>query len=113
MNMPQAACHFAALLTMLVTLLRQPVSQPTKENTPRTRVVLLGTGTPVPDPDRSGPATAIVVGENAYLVDLGQGSCVALRPPSSKGASRHSSLRTSRSLLSRTCIPITPLVIRI
>src|SRR3982750_128725 len=73
MNMPQAACHFAALLTMLVTLLRQPVSQPTKENTPRTRVVLLGTGTPVPDPDRSGPATAIVVGDNAYLVDFGPG----------------------------------------
>jgi len=36
-------------------------------------VVLLGTGTPVPDPDRSGPATAIVVGDSAYLVDFGPG----------------------------------------
>jgi ribonuclease BN (tRNA processing enzyme) len=35
--------------------------------------VLLGTGTPVPDPDHSGPATAIVVGNNAYLVDFGPG----------------------------------------
>jgi ribonuclease BN (tRNA processing enzyme) len=35
--------------------------------------VLLGTGTPVPDPDRSGPATAIVVGDTAYLVDFGPG----------------------------------------
>ena len=39
----------------------------------RTRVVMLGTGTPGPDPDRSGPATAIVVGDTAYLVDFGPG----------------------------------------
>ena len=39
----------------------------------RTPVVLLGTGTPRPEPDRSGPATAIVVNETAYLVDLGPG----------------------------------------
>jgi Beta-lactamase superfamily domain len=31
----------------------------------QTKVVLLGTGTPRPYPDRSGPATAIVVGERA------------------------------------------------
>jgi len=36
-------------------------------------VVLLGTGTPVPDPERSGPATAIVVDDSAYLVDFGPG----------------------------------------
>ena len=36
-------------------------------------MVLLGTGTPIPDPDRSGPATAIVVGERAYLVHFGPG----------------------------------------
>jgi ribonuclease BN (tRNA processing enzyme) len=36
-------------------------------------VVLLGTGTPVPDPERSGPATAIVVDNSAYLVDFGPG----------------------------------------
>src|SRR5215469_6824127 len=28
---------------------------------------------PVPDPERSGPATAIVVGDTAYLVDFGPG----------------------------------------
>jgi ribonuclease BN (tRNA processing enzyme) len=38
-----------------------------------TKVVLLGTGTPRPVPERSGPATAIVVGERAYLVDFGPG----------------------------------------
>jgi ribonuclease BN (tRNA processing enzyme) len=35
--------------------------------------VLLGTGTPVPDPDRQGPATAIVVGGQSYIVDFGPG----------------------------------------
>ena len=39
----------------------------------RTHVVLLGTGTPNAEPDRSGPSTAIVVGEYAYLVDFGPG----------------------------------------
>lgn len=37
------------------------------------RVVMLGTGTPNADPDHSGPATAIVVGDQAYLVDFGPG----------------------------------------
>jgi len=37
------------------------------------RLVLLGTGTPQPDPDRSGPATAVVVNGSAYLVDFGPG----------------------------------------
>ncbi|HEX6736660.1 MAG TPA: MBL fold metallo-hydrolase, partial [Vicinamibacteria bacterium] len=39
----------------------------------RTQVVLLGTGNPPADPDRSGPATAVVVNDTAYLVDLGAG----------------------------------------
>lgn len=38
-----------------------------------TKVVLLGTGTPNPEPDRSGPAVAIVVNDAAYLVDFGPG----------------------------------------
>lgn len=38
-----------------------------------TQVVMLGTGTPIPTPQRSGPATAIVVDGKAYLVDFGPG----------------------------------------
>ena len=34
---------------------------------------MLGTGTPNADPDRSGPAVAIVVGAAVYLVDAGPG----------------------------------------
>jgi ribonuclease BN (tRNA processing enzyme) len=47
--------------------------QPQSPTTTRTKVVLLGTGTPGPIPDRSGPATAIVVNDTAYLVDFGPG----------------------------------------
>lgn len=39
----------------------------------RTQIVLLGTGTPGADPERSGPATAIVVDDTPYLVDFGPG----------------------------------------
>jgi ribonuclease BN (tRNA processing enzyme) len=39
----------------------------------QTRVVMLGTGTPNADPERSGPALAIVVNGESYLVDAGPG----------------------------------------
>lgn len=37
------------------------------------RVVVLGTGTPNADPDRSGPGVAIIAGGRSYLVDAGAG----------------------------------------
>ena len=40
---------------------------------PETAVVMLGTGTPNADPDRSGPAVAVVRGGRSYLVDAGPG----------------------------------------
>ena len=49
----------------------QQQSSPSLPN--KTQVVLLGTGNPFPDPDRSGPATAVVVNGSAYLVDFGAG----------------------------------------
>ncbi len=39
----------------------------------RTKIVLLGTGTPNADPERFGPAVAIVVDSTPYLIDLGAG----------------------------------------
>ncbi|MFQ6113369.1 MAG: MBL fold metallo-hydrolase [bacterium] len=50
-----------------------------KENTHQsqsrngTKIVLLGTGTPNADPDRSGPSVAIVVNNTPYVVDFGPG----------------------------------------
>src|SRR5215469_11021382 len=63
----------ALLLVSLAASAQQPANQPARDGPTRTKVVLLGTGTPVPDPDRSGPATAIVVDDNVYLIDFGPG----------------------------------------
>jgi ribonuclease BN (tRNA processing enzyme) len=52
-----------------------------------TQVVLLGTGTPVADAQRFGPATAIVVRDTPYLVDFGPG--VIRRTAAAKEAGVH------------------------
>jgi ribonuclease BN (tRNA processing enzyme) len=57
------------LLIRTATARSESGSQPS----PITNVVLLGTGTPGPSPDRSGPCVAIVVNGTPYLVDLGPG----------------------------------------
>jgi len=61
------------LLIALAAALFPSIQKAEPPQTIRTKVVLLGTGTPAPDPDRSGPATAVVVGDVAYIVDLGPG----------------------------------------
>jgi ribonuclease BN (tRNA processing enzyme) len=62
-----------------------------------TQVVLIGTGTPAIDPERSGPATAIVVGESAYLVDFGPGVVRRAAAAAAKGipAVRPETLKTA------------------
>lgn len=50
-----------------------------------TRVVVLGTGTPVPDAERAGAGIAVVVGGEAYLFDAGAG--VVFR--STQAAAKH------------------------
>jgi len=39
----------------------------------RTQVIILGTGTPIPDPERAGPSVAVIVDSVAYLFDAGTG----------------------------------------
>ena len=52
---------------------------------PRTRLVLLGTGTPNADPERWGPAVAVVVDGESYLVDAGPGIVRRAAAASAKG----------------------------
>jgi len=49
------------------------IARPAAPNDSTARLVLLGTGTPVADPSRSGPSLAIVVNGVSYLVDAGPG----------------------------------------
>jgi ribonuclease BN (tRNA processing enzyme) len=64
----------------LATLLATPEPPPAryydsaKAYTPDSpAVVLLGTGMPVPNPEASGPATAVVIGQRVLLFDAGPG----------------------------------------
>lgn len=61
------------VLLTLVLLMNLMASFVWPQTKPAAQVVLLGTGTPNADPDRSGPAVAIVVNDKPYLVDFGPG----------------------------------------
>ena len=78
-------------LPLLFLFTWQAISPAHGKAVPKTQVVFLGTGTPLPDPERAGPSTAIVVNDAAYVVDAGTGlvrraaaardkSALALRP---------------------------------
>ncbi|MDG2428647.1 MAG: ribonuclease Z [Acidimicrobiales bacterium] len=41
-------------------------------------ITLLGTGSPIPDPDRAGPATLITCGTEQFLIDAGRGVLMRL-----------------------------------
>ena len=77
-NMPRRPiiCTATAALLGASTLLAgcgAPAAAQVASPPSRTQVVMLGTGTPIPDPDRAGPAVAIVVDSVAYLFDAGAG----------------------------------------
>lgn len=69
------ATLFATVLTLVgpgaALSSASPEAIPSPPST--TQIVLLGTGNPPADPDRSGPATAIVVNGTPYLIDMGAG----------------------------------------
>src|SRR5499426_72586 len=68
--------RLSTIVTVCLLILTTPSTAQQQQAKPpgsRTQVVLLGTGTPPADPDRSGPSTAIVVNGAPYLVDFGAG----------------------------------------
>ena len=62
-------------LVMVATLPLANSAQQSPANSPKSfsELVVLGSGTPNPDPDRSGLAVAIIVNGHSYLVDCGPG----------------------------------------
>ena len=68
-SFPRVCCATLVLLAAAT----QATPQTTHSDAPRTKVVILGTGTPAADPERSGPALAIASNGKAYLVDCGPG----------------------------------------
>ena len=70
----QTFLAIALLLTIwLSPLLAQPQPNETTPTASRTEIILLGTGTPYPDPNSFGPATAVVVDGRVFLFDAGAG----------------------------------------
>lgn len=69
------ATYAVAASIVLIGACLRPTARWTATDSPRgqTRIVLLGTGTPNADPDRSGTAIAIVVNDTPYLIDCGPG----------------------------------------
>jgi ribonuclease BN (tRNA processing enzyme) len=64
--------RFLVLLAILCMWSSQIHAQSASENIP-SQIVLLGTGTPVADPDRSGPCVAVIVNNTSYIIDCGPG----------------------------------------
>ncbi|TPE43797.1 MBL fold metallo-hydrolase [Amaricoccus solimangrovi] len=64
-----AAAGLAATLTAAAPAMAQDDAQAQDE----TKVIILGTGTPVPDAERSGPSMAVISGGEAYVFDAGGG----------------------------------------
>ncbi len=68
-----SASVWAALVALASGSGHAPARAPSAAQVESTVVVLLGTGMPRPNPEASGPATAIVVGSRVVLVDAGDG----------------------------------------
>lgn len=66
-------------LTLIMVLAPNKSAIASRDNSPTTEVILLGTGTPYPDPARAGPATAVVIGGRVLLFDAGPGVMRRLR----------------------------------
>lgn len=69
--LPVQYMHFWRILKVVPILIA--VLLPLTSATAETDVVILGTGTPVPDASRSGPGVAVIYNGEAYVFDAGGG----------------------------------------
>ena len=74
----------ASFVGLLALLLSATVSTQVKADSDF-KVTLLGTGTPIPDPDRFGPSTLVEAGNQKLLFDAGRGATIRLRQISFDG----------------------------
>jgi len=64
---------FIFILVLITSIVDNAFAQQDYSNSKITKVVLLGTGNPNPDPEHSGCSVAIVVNEIPYIIDFGPG----------------------------------------
>jgi ribonuclease Z len=65
--------HFIGSLLFVIFCSLAVLIQAAGNRSPSTKLVLLGTGNPNPDPHRSGCSVAVVAGRTSYLIDFGPG----------------------------------------
>jgi ribonuclease BN (tRNA processing enzyme) len=61
------------LFILILVCYHPSLAQENATTSEATKVILLGTGTPNPDPDHSGCSVAIVVNDIPYIIDFGPG----------------------------------------
>ncbi|MEQ9167466.1 MAG: hypothetical protein RLO12_14510 [Fulvivirga sp.] len=61
------------LLSLFIVSIYGTKAQNDFSDSERTKLILLGTGNPNPNPSKSGPSIAIVVNNEAYIIDFGPG----------------------------------------
>jgi ribonuclease Z len=71
--MRQKVCLAACFLACSLVTFSQ-----SHESSRKLEVILLGTGYPRPNPERAGPATAVIVGDRYCVVDAGRGVMMRL-----------------------------------
>src|SRR5262249_39966128 len=72
-QMPRASNWCSELGVLGLLLLAGPPCLAGQQLTDSTTVILLGTGTPYPDPQHQGPSVAVTVGQRIFLFDAGPG----------------------------------------
>src|SRR5882757_7419475 len=70
--------RLVSFVGLLALLLGATVNTQTKADSDF-KVTLLGTGTPIPIPDRFGPSTLVEAGNQKLLFDAGRGATIRLR----------------------------------
>jgi len=74
----RARCALGAAVVLLAFAADRAAAQrvfpgAARDTTSITRLIVLGSGTPVPDPERAGPAFAVTYGTRTFLFDAGAG----------------------------------------
>jgi ribonuclease BN (tRNA processing enzyme) len=65
--------QFFVLFILILVCFQPSLAQENATNSEVTKVILLGTGTPNPDPEHSGCSVAIIVKNVPYIIDFGPG----------------------------------------
>ena len=105
MNNPRK--HQVLAVTLLFVFAWHFASFAQSAPTTKTQVVMLGTGTPLPDPQRSGPSTAIVVNDMPFIVDAGTGVVRRAAAARDKGVKGLEPTNLKVAFLTHPCMPIT------